>query len=42
MQFKGISKKEAGKFITRYDIVYETVDKKEKIYEIIKIGRAHV
>ena len=40
MQFKGISKKEAGKFITRYDIVYETVDKKEKIYEIISRNKA--
>lgn len=35
MKFIGIRKKEAGKFITRYDITYETVDKKEKIYEII-------
>ena len=35
MEFKGITKKEEGKFITRYDIAYETVDNKEKIYEII-------
>jgi ADP-ribose pyrophosphatase len=35
MVFKGIEKKEEGKFITRYDISYETVDEKEKIYEII-------
>ena len=35
MEFKGITKKEEGKFITRYDVTYETVDKKEKIYEII-------
>ncbi len=35
MNFKGIEKKEAGKFITRYDITYETVDNQEKIYEII-------
>lgn len=35
MEFKGIRKKEEGKFITRYDLTYETVDKKEKIYEII-------
>lgn len=35
MEFKGIQKKEEGKFITRYDLTYETVDKKEKIYEII-------
>lgn len=35
MEFKGITKREEGRFITRYDIAYETVDKKEKIYEII-------
>lgn len=35
MEFKGIEKKEAGKFITRYDITYETVDKQEKVYEMI-------
>lgn len=35
MVFKGIQKKEEGKFITRYDITYETVDKQEKVYEII-------
>lgn len=35
MKFIGIRKKEAGKFITRYDITYETADKKEKVYEII-------
>ena len=35
MEFKGIQKREEGKFITRYDITYETVDKKEKVYEII-------
>lgn len=35
MEFKGIEKKEAGKFITRYDIRYETVDHQEKIYEMI-------
>lgn len=35
MEFKGIQKKEQGKFITRYDITYETVDKQEKVYEII-------
>ncbi|MBR1598098.1 MAG: NUDIX hydrolase [Lachnospiraceae bacterium] len=35
MEFKGIEKKEAGKFITRYDITYETVDHKEKVYEMI-------
>ncbi len=40
MQFKGIRKKEEGRFITRYDIAYETVDKKEKIYEIISRNKA--
>lgn len=35
MQWKGIQKKEEGKFITRYDISYETVDHQEKIYEMI-------
>lgn len=40
MQFKGIQKKEEGKFITRYDIAYETVDKKEKVYEIISRNKS--
>ena len=35
MKFKGIKKREEGKFITRYDISYETEDNLEKIYEII-------
>jgi ADP-ribose pyrophosphatase len=35
MKFKGIEKKEEGKFITRYDIDYETADGKDKVYEII-------
>lgn len=35
MKFKGIQKKEEGNFITRYDLTYETADKKDKIYEII-------
>jgi ADP-ribose pyrophosphatase len=35
MKFKGIEKKESGKFITRYDIDYETSDGKDKIYEMI-------
>lgn len=35
MKFKGIQKKEAGKFITRYDISYETEEGREKVYEII-------
>lgn len=35
MEFKGIEKKEQGKFITRYDLTYETVDHRKKVYEII-------
>lgn len=35
MEFKGIKKLSEGHFITRYDISYETVDGKEKNYEII-------
>lgn len=35
MKFVGIEKKEQGKFITRYDITYETIDQKEKVYEMI-------
>ncbi len=35
MEFKKITKKEEGRFITRYDLTYETVDNKEKIYEMI-------
>lgn len=35
MEFKGIEKREEGKFITRYNLEYETVDHKTKIYEMI-------
>ena len=35
MKFKGITKREEGRFITRYDVEYETVDGKQKIYEMI-------
>lgn len=35
MEYKGIEKKEQGQFITRYNVEYETVDKKKKVYEII-------
>lgn len=35
MKWKGIQKKEEGKFITRYDVTYETVDKQDKVYEMI-------
>ncbi len=40
MEFKGITKREEGKFITRYDIEYETADKKEKIYEMISRNKS--
>ena len=35
MIFNGITKKDEGKFITRYDISYTTSDNKNKIYEMI-------
>lgn len=35
MEFKGITKKDEGKFITRYDVEYETVDGIRKSYEMI-------
>ena len=35
MKFIEIIKKEQAKFITRYDVVYETVDGKRKVYEMI-------
>lgn len=35
MEFKGITKKDEGKFITRYDVEYETVDGIRKNYEMI-------
>lgn len=35
MEFRKIEKIHQGRFITRYDITYETVDGKEKIYEMI-------
>lgn len=35
MKFVSIEKKESGKYITRYDVSYETVDHKTKVYEII-------
>lgn len=35
MKFVGIKKVGEGKFIARYDLTYETVDHKEKVYEII-------
>lgn len=35
MEFKGIRKKEEGRYITCYDVTYKTIDEKEKIYEMI-------
>ena len=35
MRFKGLEKKQEGKFITRYDLCYETRDGQDKIYEMI-------
>ena len=35
MEFKSIEKRESGSLMTRYDITYETVEHKEKIYEMI-------
>lgn len=35
MDFKKVEKKCEGKFITRYDITYETVDHQKKVYEMI-------
>lgn len=35
MKLEGIRKLESGEFITRYDLDYETVDGKPKVYEMI-------
>ncbi len=35
MKFEKIEKIHEGKFITRYDITYRTLDEKEKVYEMI-------
>lgn len=35
MKFRGIRKRLEGRFITRYDLQYETADGREKTYEII-------
>ena len=35
LKFVGIEKKEQGKFITRYEVQYETVDGIVKNYEMI-------
>lgn len=35
MKFLSIDKINEGKFITRYDLTYETADKNIKVYEMI-------
>ena len=35
MNFKNIEKMDSGKFINRYNLTYETVDGKTKIYEMV-------
>lgn len=35
MKFESIKKVQQGKFITRYDVTYTTVDNKTKVYEMI-------
>ncbi|MCR5367208.1 NUDIX hydrolase [Eubacterium sp.] len=35
MEFKGIVKKDQGRFITRYDLTYKTEDGFDKVYEMI-------
>lgn len=35
MEFREIKKIQEGRYITRYDITYETVDHKTKVYEMI-------
>ena len=35
MKFKSMEKREEGKFITRYNLTYETSDRQTKVYEMI-------
>ena len=39
MELKKITKREQGNNITRYDLLYETVDHKDKVYEMISRDR---
>lgn len=39
MKFKSIKKIHEGKFISRYDVTYETIDNQEKVYEMISRDR---
>ena len=40
MKFKGITKLQEGRFITRYDLHYETADGKAKDYEMISRSKS--
>lgn len=40
MKLKRIEKVMEGKFVTRYDLVYETIDEKEKVYEMISRNKS--
>ena len=35
MKFLGVDKVQQGRFVTRYDLRYETADRREKVYEMI-------
>ncbi len=39
MKFIGIEKREEGKYITRYNLSYETADGNDKVYEMISRNR---
>ncbi len=39
MKFKGLEKREPGRFITRYNLFYQTEDGQEKVYEIVSRNR---
>lgn len=39
VKFRSIRKVHEGEFITRYDVIYETADNKEKVYEMISRNR---
>lgn len=40
MKYIGIEKKEQGRFINRYNVSYETVDHKIKVYEMISRNKS--
>lgn len=39
MKFQKLEKVQESKFITRYDLTYETVDHQKKVYEMISRDR---